>query len=595
MVETIVEPSNIRRAANPGETVTQEFVVNVVPQGTLVATISGGGSYIRLKEFVAYQFQQRWYTEDEILDLPPPLRKNARQEGYKELVEVSRVEAGMPLIVSNNFHVKGVIEFVAPITSVSTSESATLIIEGWGGNRIEIPITFVIGDIQVEFLINPIVAHIGQEILLPVQVNLPTGCPTTEITINSFKPWVAIPPITLNVPSGGSATTTLKLRVDNGAPLGVMLTELWINGYSGRTIFVPFEIVIKEFSQLILATEQIQAKVSVQSEGPPGIRTPLSGVEEAGEGGFVQRFSTGNIYWHKETGAKWVYGAILQKYLFLGGPRSFLGYPVTDELPTSNWSGRFNDFKNGSIYFSNQSGAQEIHGKIREHWRAIGAETSYLGYPTFDQKLEFSRFENGTIQIRNNDFVFDVSDAREFKTGIIHVDGAAANGWAELMLSSSGGFKFKGSMRSTGVFSYDVIMIITIDLSPFGGPVIAFTENGDVEGTFVWGGHRAHTWDGFGMDDRIKDNWQLIKRAGISAIFKVDFGPGDVLAIVGSVIAVVGTVGLILLAGATGTKNRKPCGYIGHDYFDRDTNEWRTEKGVVFVPKDQLCPPGTFE
>lgn len=139
----------------------------------------------------------------------------------------------------------------------------------------------------------------------------------------------------------------------------------------------------------VWATKAIQAKAAIQNQGPPGQRVPLSGIEEAGNGGFVQRYSTGNIYWHLDTRAKWVYGAILQKYLALGGPMSFLGYPVTDELPTSNGIGRFNDFKNGSIYFSPQSGAQEIHGRIRDHWRALGAETSYLGFPTFDQKVNF--------------------------------------------------------------------------------------------------------------------------------------------------------------------------------------------------------------
>src|SRR5436853_722022 len=51
------------------------------------------------------------------------------------------------------------------------------------------------------------------------------------------------------------------------------------------------------------------------------------------------------------TGGHQVCGAIRAKYVALGGPGGFLGYPTTDETPTPDGVGRFNHFANdGSIY-----------------------------------------------------------------------------------------------------------------------------------------------------------------------------------------------------------------------------------------------------
>ncbi|MBX9974279.1 LGFP repeat-containing protein [Cytobacillus firmus] len=592
MPQHLVEPVSIIKSVRPGDTILKTFTVKTVPQGTLVATITGESSSIRLQHFSAYKVERRWYSDEELLDLPAAIRERAREEGYPEYIEVARAGDGEPLQVSHGNTVQGIIEFNAPYSAIPMTESATLVIEGWSsGTRVEIPIQFIIGDILVEFLVSPIIAHRGQEVEFPVRVSMPISFPSTELTLAATGPWIDIPPQRIYVPSGGSATTTLKLRLNSGAPLGPLNVKLEVNGLFGSNSEYrefPFLLDVKQFSYQMLATEKIQAKAALLNQGPPGPRFPISGVEEAGDGGFVQRFSTGNIYWHKETGANWVYGAILQKYTSLGGPNS-LGYPITDELPTPNQLGRFNDFQKGSVYFSSQGGANVIRGKIREYWLGLGGESSYLGFPTYDQRDKLSRFERGTIQLQNT-FVFDVADAREYKSGVIHVDGAAANGWNELMVSSTGGYKFKGSMRATGLVSYDVLMAVSIDLRPFGGPVIVFAEEGDVEGTLVLGGNRAHTWDTIDMDSRIKDNWQFMRKAGISSSFTVEFGPGDLLAIIASIIGVPVGIIILIASGAHVSSTRKACPWYGHEFHDRELNQWTQEKGVRWIPKDQPCP-----
>jgi uncharacterized protein with LGFP repeats len=43
-----------------------------------------------------------------------------------------------------------------------------------------------------------------------------------------------------------------------------------------------------------------------------------------------------------------VIGDIRAKWVALGGPSSFLGQPLTDELPPPDGVGRFNHFRGGS-------------------------------------------------------------------------------------------------------------------------------------------------------------------------------------------------------------------------------------------------------
>ena len=83
-----------------------------------------------------------------------------------------------------------------------------------------------------------------------------------------------------------------------------------------------------------------------------------------------------------------VHGAILEKYQELGAESSFLGYPTTDESGTPDGVGRFNHFQAGSIYWTPSTGAHEVHGLIRDYWAANGWErNAALGYPITDESI----------------------------------------------------------------------------------------------------------------------------------------------------------------------------------------------------------------
>jgi len=102
-------------------------------------------------------------------------------------------------------------------------------------------------------------------------------------------------------------------------------------------------------------------------------------------GGRWQLFQHGRMYWSAATTAHEAHGAILDKYRLLGGAASVLGYPVTDESPTRDRVGRYNQFAAGSIYWHPAVGAHEVHGAIRARWAALGWEHGVLGYPISDE------------------------------------------------------------------------------------------------------------------------------------------------------------------------------------------------------------------
>jgi uncharacterized protein with LGFP repeats len=101
--------------------------------------------------------------------------------------------------------------------------------------------------------------------------------------------------------------------------------------------------------------------------------------------GRYNNFQNGGIYWLPAIGARSVLGAIYSKWGALGYEGGFLAFPRTNEASTPDGRGRFNHFEGGSVYWTAQTGAHEVHGAILTRWQQLGWERSYLGYPTSDE------------------------------------------------------------------------------------------------------------------------------------------------------------------------------------------------------------------
>ena len=67
------------------------------------------------------------------------------------------------------------------------------------------------------------------------------------------------------------------------------------------------------------------------------------------KGGKAQDFRGGRAYWSPETGAHVLFGRIGARYSEFGGPDSWLGHPTSGEKATPDGKGRYVHFQNGSI------------------------------------------------------------------------------------------------------------------------------------------------------------------------------------------------------------------------------------------------------
>jgi hypothetical protein len=81
--------------------------------------------------------------------------------------------------------------------------------------------------------------------------------------------------------------------------------------------------------------------------------------------GFYQHFDGGaggplTIFWSAASGANEVHGSIRELYLSIGSELSCLGYPVSDEENTLEGSGRYNLFQHGYVYWTWDGGAHDV-------------------------------------------------------------------------------------------------------------------------------------------------------------------------------------------------------------------------------------------
>ena len=120
--------------------------------------------------------------------------------------------------------------------------------------------------------------------------------------------------------------------------------------------------------------------------GPLGPKD--GGVYPAGDG-FGQNFPGGRIFFTPATGAHIMTGAILDKYMSLGGPADGdLGFPTIDEgagrAPDSR-NTTFSAADNPVIFWTPATGARVVRGPINAAWDKLGGSVGQLGVPADDE------------------------------------------------------------------------------------------------------------------------------------------------------------------------------------------------------------------
>jgi hypothetical protein len=101
--------------------------------------------------------------------------------------------------------------------------------------------------------------------------------------------------------------------------------------------------------------------------------------------GICTIFQHGRIYWSPNSGAFEVHGRILNRYLTLNGPNGILGFPVSNESLIYNSGnteiGRMSIFEKGIIYWSPKTDAWEMTGPILEKYKSLGGPSGKPGFP----------------------------------------------------------------------------------------------------------------------------------------------------------------------------------------------------------------------
>ncbi|TDO11902.1 LGFP repeat-containing protein [Mycobacterium sp. BK086] len=173
---------------------------------------------------------------------------------------------------------------------------------------------------------------------------------------------------------GGAGTE----HIDVHAGIRVVDSPPWLTG--SDEILKP---AIDVGSLLAEAIRRDKAEKEITRKAAQiGAGAPQGSLRTAGNG-YVIRYADYNIYFSEKTGAHELHGDILAKYKAANGIGQ-LGLPTTDETGTPDGIGRYNHFETGSIYWTPDTGPMIITGMVRARWAAAGWENGPLGYPVAD-------------------------------------------------------------------------------------------------------------------------------------------------------------------------------------------------------------------
>jgi uncharacterized protein with LGFP repeats len=164
------------------------------------------------------------------------------------------------------------------------------------------------------------------------------------------------------------------------------------------------------FAPVAVATPQDDADAAITAawQATGGDTGPLGpkdgGVYPAGDG-FGQNFPGGKVFFTPATGAHAMMGAILDKYMSLGGPADGdLGFPTIDEGAGKAPDSRNTTFSapdNPVIFWTPDTGARVVRGPINAAWDKLGGSAGQLGVPTDDEtyrgNVVTQKFTNGEV------------------------------------------------------------------------------------------------------------------------------------------------------------------------------------------------------
>lgn len=211
----------------------------------------------------------------------------------------------------------------------------------------------------------------------------------------------------------GGSTGALGVPVDDATYDGAVVSQNFANGalsYDSRTKTFTTEPpeLADQLTDLAVPDDPISA-INAARRAAGGPLGPLGDAQgepyEIGDNGWGQDFVNGKIFYTPETGANVITGQVLAKYESVGGPQGDLGFPVTSERdgglePASRMS-QFAADDEPVIFWTPDYGAVIVRGPLNAAWQQLGGATGELGAPVADQTQDgdvvTQRFANGSI------------------------------------------------------------------------------------------------------------------------------------------------------------------------------------------------------
>ncbi|WP_186242554.1 LGFP repeat-containing protein [Mycobacterium simulans] len=154
--------------------------------------------------------------------------------------------------------------------------------------------------------------------------------------------------------------------------------------------------------------------------------------------GFALDFDGGKMYYTPATGARYIYGPILDKYESLGGPASSdLGFPTINEVPglagPDSRVSTFSASDNPVIFWTPDHGAFVVRGALNAAWDKLGSSGGVLGAPvgdeTYNGEVASQKFSGGEISWNRKSMEFTSTPpalADQLKDLQVAIDPAAA-------------------------------------------------------------------------------------------------------------------------------------------------------------------------
>ena len=154
--------------------------------------------------------------------------------------------------------------------------------------------------------------------------------------------------------------------------------------------------------------------------------------------GFELDFDGGKMFFTPATGARFIFGPILDKYEMLGGPvGSDLGFPTINEVPglagPDSRVATFSASDKPVIFWTPDHGAFVVRGALNAAWDRLGSSGGVLGAPvgdeTYDGEVSSQKFSGGQISWnrKSKDFTTDPPALADQLKGLqVAIDPAAA-------------------------------------------------------------------------------------------------------------------------------------------------------------------------